>query len=75
MDNYYVSKQARDNGDHEVHKSGCRYMPLERYAIALGRFSHSVEALNEAKELFPKANGCFYCCFTCHSDADRQRAE
>ncbi|MFM2292015.1 MAG: hypothetical protein RIS29_1828 [Bacteroidota bacterium] len=72
MDYYYLSKQARDNGDHEIHKQGCRYMPLERYVQALGQFTHSVEALKEAKELFPQANGCFYCCFHCHTEGSRQ---
>lgn len=25
---YYANKQAQANGDHEVHKEGCQWMPF-----------------------------------------------
>lgn len=27
MASYYVNKNSQNNGDHEVHKSECAYMP------------------------------------------------
>jgi len=27
MASYYVNKNAQSNGDHEVHKDGCTFMP------------------------------------------------
>ena len=27
MDHYYVNKNAQSNGDHEVHKENCDYLP------------------------------------------------
>lgn len=36
MSNYYVNMNAQSNGDHEVHKSGCSYMPDQRIVSTLG---------------------------------------
>ena len=35
---YYVNKNAQSNGDHEVHKSGCSWMPLAEKPHVFGRF-------------------------------------
>ena len=49
---YYVNKQAQSNGDHEVHKSGCSYMPSEENKQYLGSFSNCFEAVREAKKYY-----------------------
>ncbi len=66
MSRYYVNKNAQSNGDHEVHVSGCSFMPLEENRIYLGDFSNCEEAVKEAKKYYTDVDGCFYCCLDCH---------
>ena len=66
MDSYYVNKNAQVNGDHEVHKCTCTFMPEQQHRLYLGYFNNCHEALREAKETYPRtANGCPYCCPDC----------
>lgn len=65
MDNYYVNNNAQSNGDHEVHKDGCSYMPSSK--ISLGKFSDCHGAVKAAKGYYTKSNGCRYCCSACHT--------
>ena len=66
MEDYYVNNNAQANGDHEVHKKGCTYMPTNK--TALGQFSSCHGAVAEAKRLgYKRANGCYYCCNACHT--------
>jgi hypothetical protein len=58
---YYVNKQAQANGDHEVHKSGCSFLPTEEKRKYLGSFSNCFDAVREAKKYYAKSNGCYYC--------------
>ena len=37
---YYVDKNTQDNGDHDVHKKGCQYMPTVLNRIYLGLFEN-----------------------------------
>jgi len=67
MDKYYVNKNAQSNGDHEVHKSGCSYMPTSENRIYLGEFSNCHSAVSEAKRYYTQVNGCYYCCRPCHT--------
>lgn len=67
MARYYVNKNAQSNGDHEVHKSGCSYMPEEHNRIYLGDFTSCHGAVSEAKKRYPKSNGCYYCSRDCHT--------
>ena len=64
---YYVNKNAQDNGDHEVHKSGCSYMPDSDNRIYLGDFSYCSSAVNKAKDYYSQVNGCYYCANACHT--------
>lgn len=64
---YYVNKNAQSNGDHEVHISGCSFMPSVENRIYLGDFDSCAPAVREAKKTYPKSNGCYYCCRDCHS--------
>lgn len=67
MAKYYVNKNAQDNGDHEVHKAGCSYMPLEHNRKYLGEFITCRSAVTEAKKTYTQSNGCYYCSNTCHA--------
>lgn len=65
MDLYYVNRNAQPNGDHEVHKSVCSYLPADR--IYLGQFARCHEAVHEAKKQFRQSNGCYWCSRDCHT--------
>ena len=67
MAQYYVNKQKQDNGDHEVHKSDCDYLPNEENRIYLGEFTSCHGAVEKAKEHFPQSNGCIHCSPECHT--------
>lgn len=64
---YYVNKKAQANGDHEVHKSGCSFMPNTENRTYLGDFTSCGPAVVEAKKIYSKADGCAYCSPSCHS--------
>lgn len=65
MDHYYVNQNAQPNGDHEVHKSSCTYLPSSR--TYLGQFSRCQEAVLEAKKYYRQSNGCYWCSRDCHT--------
>lgn len=67
MANYYVNKNAQDNGDHEVHQEGCQFMPNTENRIYLGNFSHCREAVQEARKHFRQVNGGYFCSRDCHT--------
>ncbi len=67
MDYYYVNTNAQSNGDHEVHKESCQYLPTSVNRKYLGYYSNCADAVENAKETYPKSNGCYYCCYACHT--------
>lgn len=67
MADYYVNKIAQSNGDHEVHKSGCSFMPSTLNRKHLGNYPSCYGAVQEAKKYYPKSNGCYYCSRECHT--------
>ncbi|MFH2057960.1 MAG: hypothetical protein ABIJ59_03575 [Pseudomonadota bacterium] len=67
MTYYYVNKNQQSNGDHEVHKTGCSYIPNQENRQYLGDFSSCRPAVQEAKKYYPKSNGCYYCSNECHT--------
>ncbi len=67
MASYYVNRNVQSNGDHEVHKEGCSYMPLSQNRLFLGNFYNCQPAVTEAKKHYPRSNGCFYCSPACHT--------
>ena len=66
MDGYYVNTNAQSNGDHEVHKSGCSYMPSDKNRMYLGQFESCHGAVREAKTHYNQVDGCAHCCEECH---------
>lgn len=67
MDKFFVNKNSQPNGDHEVHKEGCNYMPDYYNRIDLGYHSNCQSAVRKAKEYYNQSNGCYYCCKECHT--------
>ena len=67
MARYYVNKNAQNNGDHEVHKADCSFLPGKENRIYLGDFSNCAPAVKKAKEYYSQVNGCFYCSKNCHT--------
>ena len=67
MELYYVNMNAQSNGDHEVHKDGCSFMPDVDNRKYLGAYSGCSSAVKESKKTYPQSNGCYYCCFPCHT--------
>lgn len=67
MARYYVRDKAQNNGDHEVHKEGCSYMPDPANRTYLGEFATCRPAVQAAKRIYPKSNGCYYCSNDCHT--------
>jgi len=65
MTDYYVNRNAQRNGDHEVHKDGCQYMPANNFY--LGNYSNCRDAVKEAKKTYSQSNGCYTCCRECHT--------
>ena len=63
MYRYVVNRVAQDNGDHEVHREGCRYWP--QTFVELGRHLSCSGALTEARRYYVTANGCAFCAREC----------
>ena len=62
---YFVYTIPQENGDHEVHKEGCSWMPLIENRLYHGNFNSCHEAVQEAKKHFSKSDGCHYCSPEC----------
>lgn len=68
MARYYVNKNAQANGDHEVHKEGCQYMPQPANREYLGDYASCRPAVDKAKrDHYRRSNGCYYCSRDCHT--------
>ena len=65
MARYYVNDNAQANGDHEVHREGCNYMPSSR--TDLGQHDGCKTAVAEAKKHYRQSNGCYWCSRECHT--------
>lgn len=64
---YYVNRNAQPNGDHEVHDSGCSFLPAPANRQYLGDFARCAPAVAEARRFFRQANGCYWCSRACHT--------
>lgn len=69
MPNFCVNKLAQENGDHEVHDLDKKNWCLPRLAnqLALGYHRSCTTAVAQAKETYPKSNGCRWCAEECHT--------
>lgn len=66
MANYYMNQNAQWNGDHEVHKEGCSWMPQPENRRYLGEHPTCHTAVAQAKYYDPSADGCAYCSPACN---------
>ena len=67
MARYYVNRNKQNNGDHEVHESGCYWFSKLKNKEYLGDFSNCRDAVKKAKEDYDQVNGCYYCSRECHT--------
>jgi len=68
MASYYVNMNAQNNGDHEVHRADCEYLPKPEHRRYLGDFNNCFDAVRKAKEIYPTtADGCAFCSPECHT--------
>lgn len=65
MADYYVNQRAQANGDHEVHRHDCAYLPALR--TYLGDHASCFSAVAQARRFLPTANGCYFCSPACHT--------
>jgi len=65
MATYYVNNHAQSNGDHEVHKSGCSFMPSDK--TNLGEHATCHTAVIAAKQIYRQSDGCAFCSPACHT--------
>jgi len=67
MKRYCVNKNAQTaSGDHEVHTTGCPYLPNPENQAPLGLHDSCGSAMIEARKLYARADGCKACCPRCH---------
>lgn len=64
---YWVNDNAQNNGDHEVHTTGCSFMPEPVNRTYLGDFANCWDAVRAAQRKYPQSNGCYYCSNPCHT--------
>ncbi|KHE72113.1 hypothetical protein LD39_06275 [Halobacillus sp. BBL2006] len=67
MAQFYVNQNQQTDGDHEVHKEGCKFMPFEKNLLALGGHTDCASAMEEARNTYDQVNGCNTCCPDCHT--------
>ena len=67
MNYYFINKIAENNGDYEVHKVDCNFLPDDSDRLYLGVFSNCKEAMIKAKEIYDQSNGCYNCCSECYT--------
>ena len=67
MAQYYVNDNAQNNGDHEVHKDGCPYLPMIVSKTPLGGHSNCDSAVTAAKKIYATSDGCATCSPECHT--------
>lgn len=64
---YYVHTTKDADGDHEVHKTGCAWLPNPENRVYLGQFASCGPAVTAAKKTkYVPADGCKHCSEACH---------
>ena len=67
MASYYVNNNTQSNGDHEVHTTGCSWLPEPQNRVYLGEFASCFPAVGEARKHHSQVNGCVHCSIACHT--------
>lgn len=65
---YYFNENTDKNGNHEVHKESCSYLPDVANRKLIGLADDCKEAIKKAKQEHPlkSFDGCYYCSYQCH---------
>lgn len=67
MPYYWYNDKIDSHGNHEVHRSNCKYMPNLHNASYIGEFTYDFQAMQNARKLsWKKFDGCFFCMPTEH---------
>ncbi|HEM9634202.1 TPA: hypothetical protein U3L57_000105 [Streptococcus agalactiae] len=63
MSYFWYDDVLNQHGEHNVHKSACRYMPSMNHASYVGQFDLSFQVIEllRRKERFKRFNGCKFC--------------
>ncbi len=61
MAKYYVDRSEQYNGDHQVHRRECKFLPTVNNRFYLGEFDACHKAMDAAKRYYMQVNGCYYC--------------
>ena len=64
---YYVNDNAQSDGYHEVHRTGCVWLPKVKSKTYLGDFISCGPAVRKAKTIYTKSDGCATCSSACHN--------
>lgn len=67
MARYSVNDKLQANGDHEVHRDGCSFMPSAANRTYLGEYPSCATAVVAAKRIRRQSNGSYYCSRECHT--------
>lgn len=59
---YYVTDSSESEGSRTVHTALCHYVNASTRKQYLGVFSGCLEAVREARRIYPNVKGCVYCC-------------
>ena len=65
MPSYYVNERAQTGGEREVHRVICQWLPSNREHV--GNFDTDAQAMEAARAMYPKVDGCAKCMPDCHT--------
>ena len=64
---YIVNRDTDINNNHEVHRLyACDHLPDEKNRRRVGDFDNCQDAVEAAKKLYSKVDGCWWCSRSCH---------
>ena len=65
MPHFYVSNRSEPNGYYEIHADNCPHLPID--LLYLGEFSKCEDAVQRARAIYLRVNGCRRCAQDCHT--------
>ena len=64
---YYANNNPQNDGTHEVHNEDCVYLKDIVDKKYLGELNNCKDAVNKAKQIYKKVDGCKVCSPECHT--------
>lgn len=62
MEYYLETVPQAWSGLRQLHAAGCNLMPTKDQIKPIGRFTHAITAMQEARKIHRKAFSCHHCC-------------